>query len=558
MNRRFVLTVLFAMLLGLPVLVADDKNEDQPPADLPDTTESAKLAERMPAEVSGRVLLDREPLAGVRVTDGIDFVTTDDQGRYTLAIKPDPMVPYVPSRTVSVCWPSGTWPVQRGKGGPWQWWVRLADVKNPEQVDFHLTPREEKLPVCMAFGTDPHDAFRRPHNYTFRDEVARAGDHVAFAVAGGDLGYMGFGNAETEYRAIAKFTNEFPVTMFHCIGNHDIVGVHSRWWNVPHELAGNGAYIKYLGPLRWSFDYAGVHFVGLDYSVIDDKGHLQCGISDTAIDWLEKDLQSLPEGTPTYLFSHQWGEKRFSDVCSKYNVKLCLAGHSHRNMYMGNHGGAEYWTKMSLYTLLYVDRQGHQFVDRCVYKGGRNGWDGNWRHNHRGCALYTDAGREQEQRGKHVALENVTLNDKSQAIGPVDGPTYDLRVGARVSGGKSAKRWGVQITARNGTVCELAYDEAAQMLQLMGHPTYFNRQIPGAETADDPEQEWLEMRIFVMPYRVRVIVNNRLHYQEFIELGPAKKIEVFGEDGQVEFGRIDLWQRTWPKDWEPRATINTG
>jgi len=95
------------------------------------------------------------------------------------------------------------------------------------------------------------------------------------------------------------------------------------------------------------------------------------------------------------------GEDRFSDVCAKCGVKLCLAGHSHGNLYLGNHGGVEYWTKMSLYTLLYVDRDGFEF-------------------------------------------------------------------------------------------------------------------------------------------------------------GPSKKIEVFAEDGAIELGRVDLWQRSWPEDWESCPTANSG
>jgi len=566
MNRRFCLLLLWAALGGLPAFaVGDEKKDEKVPADLPDTAESARLVEKMPKAASGTVFLDKKGLADVRVTDGVEFVTTDQQGKYAITIQPDPTVPYLPSRTISVCWPTGTWPVQEGKRGRWQWWARLKDVKDPEKVDFHLASKQQELPVCVAFGTDPHDALRREQNNIFRDEVARAGSHVDFGVMGGDLGYLGFGNAAADYTSIEEFTNEFPVPMLHCIGNHDIVGIHSKWWSIPHELAGNGAFIKYLGPIRWSFDCAGIHFVGLDWSRIDEKGHLQCGMSAATLDWLEKDLESVPKDRPTYLFSHQWGDERFSKLCSQYGVKLCLAGHSHRNMYMGNHGGTEYWTKMSLYTLLYADRAGFEFVDRCIYRGGRNGWDGYWRHSHRGCALYNDAEMQAQQRGNHVGLEQITLDSRTRVIEPVKGPTYDLRIGARGIPDKPARRWGVRITAASGKVCELAYDELNNELILMGRKTYFDPEIlhpaavsRAADATDRNEQHWVEMRVFVMPHRVRVRINSRLHYQKFIEFGPAKRIELFAEDGQVEFGRVDLWQRTWPKNWDPCATANSG
>jgi len=573
-NER-ILAVLAALACTIGVAAAETKKPEKPPAGMPDLTVSSKLPEKMPKRVAGRVFIDRnangkcdngEAVEGVRVTDGVDFVTTDARGRYTITIKGDPLVPYLPSRTVSVCWPDGTWPIQHGRGGIWSWWARLKDIKDAAKVDFRLAPRKAKLPVCVAFGTDPHDSLRREQNNIFRDEVARAGNHATFALMCGDLGYLGFGNADRDYTDIRKYTNEFPVLMMHCIGNHDVVGAHSKWWKSPHELAGNGAFIKYLGPIRWSFDHAGVHFVGVDWMLIDEKGHIQCGLADSAIDWLEKDLKSVAKGTPVYFFNHQpWSpHERFYKVCAKYGVKLCLGGHSHRNMFLAANGGVEYWTKMSLYTLLYVDKSGFEFVDRCIYRGGRNGWAGNWHHNRRGCALYTDPGAEKAQRGKHVSAENVRLTSGSKALEVPKGPTCDIRIGARGIENKPAKRWGLRITDSNGKIHKLARDDAANSLDLLGRKTFFNpillfpKAVRKSTALDPAEQKWIEMRIFIMPDRVRVIVNSRLHYQKFIKVGEARKIEYFAEDGTAEFGRIDLWQRTWPKDWKPRATANTG
>ena len=567
-------TVLVVLSCAAGAAWADAKKADKPPAGLPDLTESAKLAAKMPKSVSGLVYVDRnangrcdegEAMESVRLTDGVDFVQTDSEGKYTIAIQPAPLIPYLPSRTVSVCWPDGTWPPQNGGAGRWRWWVRLKDVKDPGKVDFRLLPRQEKPPICVAFGTDPHDALRRPQNYVFRDEVARGGRHVAFGVMGGDLGYLGFGNADRDYAAIEQYTNNFPVRLFHCVGNHDVVGVHGKWWAVPHELAGNGAFLKYLGPIRWSFDLGGVHFVGMDWLLIDAKGHTQCGMANSAIDWLEKDLKSVPKGRPVYFFNHQpWSpNERFYEICSKYGVKLCLGGHSHRNMFLAARGGVEYWTKMSLYTLVYIDKGGFEFVDRCIYRGGRNGWDGHWHHGHRGCALYIDAGLQNKQRGEHVGLENVTVTRGPKPVPTVDGATYDIRFGARGVGRKPARRFGLRITTAAGTH-ELAYDEVTDMLSLVGRRTFFNPVIPlphtvrGSGTTDPKEQTWIEMRIHVMPDRLRVRVNSRLHYQKFVKLGPARRIELFAEDGSAEFGRVDVWQRTWPKTWKPRRTANTG
>jgi len=553
------------LLLGARLLAADHKLPD----DFPDTTQSAKLVAKMPEKVSGVVTLDGRPLAGCRVTDGVHFVATDDEGHYTIDARPSEVIPYLPSRTISVCWPTGTWPTRKNRKGPFDWWVRLMDVKDPERVNFALESQEQTLPVVVTFGTDPHDCFTRPLNRTWREETARAGRHVTFAVAGGDLGYLKFSNAEQCYTDVADFTYKFPVPMFHCIGNHDVVGVHSKWYAHPHELAGLGAFIKHLGPVRWSFDVAGLHFVGMDWARIDEEGKIQSGLNPTAIKWLEADLKSVPQGTATYFFNHQaWSpHQEFYDLLESHNVKLCLGGHSHRNIYMAKHGECEIWTKMSEYTLVYCDRDGFEFVDRCIYRGGRTGWDREWHHSRRACALYTDPALEREGRGEHVGLEDFTLAEGVKTVTPLKSRTFDVRLGARGTGRQPAKRWGLRVTHQDGFVTEVGYDAQGKTLKLLGRETYFDPAVPahkgikpGVELGDDSVQQpdWVEMRVFFMPHRIRVLVNNRLHYQKFVVPPAAEKIEVFVEGGEAEIGRLDVWQRKWPDDWGTRATLNTG
>src|SRR5689334_8613616 len=70
--------------------------------------------------IRGRVIDDRNGngtldagetgLAGVQVTDGVQFVQSGPDGSYELKMVEDPVVPFHPSRTVYVCWPSGHWP----------------------------------------------------------------------------------------------------------------------------------------------------------------------------------------------------------------------------------------------------------------------------------------------------------------------------------------------------------------------------------------------------------------------------------------------------------------
>jgi len=160
------------------------------------------------------VTLDDKPAENIRVTDGLVFTSTDKRGRYSIGIKPTESSPFLPARTVSVCWPSNTWPVKNNRTGHWSWWARVKDMKDPRNVNFQLiTWKSQALPVCVGFGTDPHDNFAREFNQTWAGEVRRAGNHVAFSAGGGDLGYIGPDNAATAYTSIAKYTRNFPGTV---------------------------------------------------------------------------------------------------------------------------------------------------------------------------------------------------------------------------------------------------------------------------------------------------------------------------------------------------------
>ncbi len=66
------------------------------------------------------------------------------------------------------------------------------------------------------------------------------------------------------------------------------------------SLDRGAAFQEFFGPLRYSFDHKGVHFVVLD-NVSDPKGIL----GDAQIDWLSRDLKPLPKDAPIVVFTHR-------------------------------------------------------------------------------------------------------------------------------------------------------------------------------------------------------------------------------------------------------------
>lgn len=498
---------------GNEVILRDARD----PAKYPQFAAEIEAAATYPTNYAGTVFLDGKPAAGIRVTDGMDFVTTDADGRYRIAITPDAMQPYLPSRSVFVSWPDNTFPARDKRTGDWLWWRRLEDVKDtPERVDFFLETRRYTPPLVIAFASDPHDNLWEKMDQIWPAEIAQAGRGVDFAVLGGDLTYAEFKGADIAFgQSMRGYTRAFPVPLFHVQGNHDFTAPMFG----PHLNAGLGAFARYLNPIRWSFDACGVHIVSLNYWLINRD----------SLRWLRRDLDAVPPDRPIYLFTHMWGEY-LDEFCEQYNIRLVQAGHSHTTMPHGTVGSAEFWTYCCFYRLIYIDREEFEFVERDVavnplYRYSRQNWTPG---------------------GARAGLTNLTVRSRAVAIPNLPASAhYDVEftVAAKES---DAQRWGLRIVTPRGYVVPFTCDARAHTLNLAGRETYFsiepvtNYAFAKAK-APVGEDGVVQFRINVQPDRIHVNLNDRISYETFLGLGPAERIEFFAEEGAARLLSANVW-----------------
>ena len=481
--------------------------------------------------ITGRVILDANlngqldagetGIGGVAITDGVNFVLSGEDGSYEIEIADDPVIPYQPSRTIAVSWPSGTWPTTL-------WWRRFSDLAPGESVNFGLSKAEQKLPFAVVHGTDPHDAFRRQFNTNWANDMKRMGGLLKFAVVTGDLGYMGPDNADKDFADLRKFTREFPVPMFHTVGNHDVVGIHSKdVWKKPGDVYGNGAFTKYLGPVRWSFSYAGVHFVGMDWARIEKDGSLQLGFPDVAVDWFEQDLKLLPPNTRTFFFSHQFStpNPNFFPLCQANNVELILSGHAHRNMDLSTRDQKIMLT-MSLSKLLHVNEQGHDLVDFC--QGYHESLDRPKSH-HSQCMLAVRAPNE-KRRGRRAELKGQELKDEVTSI--LDVTAESLEVIASISP-RDAKRFGLRIAPADKPKETVEVVVRGNELSCLGLTT------TAGHRPTDPD---FLLHVIVDAGRLEVRANSRVYFDRKLKTNGPLIASVFAEDGAVRLDQVDVWE----------------
>jgi predicted phosphodiesterase len=200
--------------------------------------------------------------------------------------------------------------------------LRIAHI-----TDVHIRPEEnapERFKKCL-------------------EEVKK--HKVDFFLNGGDSIYAAdYGNITRErvneqwqvWKDTTKGLKDYEIHS--CLGNHDM------WWAAPDKkdpMYGKDHVVKQLGiPNRYySFDKKGWHFVILDSN--NGGGELD---QEQRV-WLEKDLQSIPAGTPVLFMSHfpilgvcthvdggnHTDAKYISDLFYKHKDKkiCCFSGHIH-------------------------------------------------------------------------------------------------------------------------------------------------------------------------------------------------------------------------------------
>lgn len=230
-------------------------------------------------------------LSNVAVSNQDAVVATDASGAFRL-----------PRGTTGVVFVS----VPDGYRAVKSFWQRVSD--GTSSVDFALAPIARTDSFTFIHASDTHlAAASLPRTQRFRamaDELS-----PAFVLITGDLVRDALRVGETEatgyYDLFEKEAALFKSPVWTVPGNHENFGIERGQSKVSatHPLYGRAMYRQRRGPDYYSFNYGGVHFVGLNTVDIDDQwyyGHVDAA----QLAWLERDLALVPAEMPVVTFDH--------------------------------------------------------------------------------------------------------------------------------------------------------------------------------------------------------------------------------------------------------------
>jgi hypothetical protein len=243
-------------------------------------------------DANGNGFLDtgERPVPGVVVSNQLDVVTTDAAGKYRL--------PAGEKTIVFVSVPTDWQTV----GSSWR------TVPGSDSVSFGLRAARQRRTFRFIHASDPHIDTGVVLGRVRRFRAVADSVNPALTLLAGDLIRDAASQQEPRARGYFElFVAEMKLRAPHWTvpGNHDHFGIIPSRSKVPatHPLYDRGMYRHYLGPEYYSFNYGGVHFIGLDTVQPDDSAYYG-GVDSLQLQWLKRDVAVLPASTPIVMFSH--------------------------------------------------------------------------------------------------------------------------------------------------------------------------------------------------------------------------------------------------------------
>ena len=169
----------------------------------------------------------------------------------------------------------------------------------------------DKGSVRLVYYTDVHarTEWETP-TAMLRAADAINGQKADLVIAGGDLITDGFQSSVTKvtprWNAYMKMHQAIASDVYPAIGNHDLVAAVPEDGAAPAEHP-RSIYLGHMGLDRtyFSFNAVGYHFIIMDgIQVTGDEYRYHGVVWPEQLEWLRRDLSSIPRGTPIVLVSH--------------------------------------------------------------------------------------------------------------------------------------------------------------------------------------------------------------------------------------------------------------
>ena len=225
-------------------------------------------------------------IKAVAVSDQVNIVMTNDQGLYEISNAGGYGIVFIST-------PDG-YAVKKN------FWQNTTAATG--QINFALTKIKTSAAFTFIQASDTHisekaivrmDKFRAIIDSVKPSLVIITGDLVKDALRVGEK------EATSLYQLFTNESDKIKVPLRLVPGNHEIFGIerHLSLVSTQNPLYGRKMYRHYFGPDYYSFNYGGVHFIGLNSLEFEDLFYYG-NIDSVQLEWLKKDVAVISPTMP--------------------------------------------------------------------------------------------------------------------------------------------------------------------------------------------------------------------------------------------------------------------
>ncbi|MAT68271.1 MAG: metallophosphoesterase [Planctomycetaceae bacterium] len=321
---------------------------------------------------NGRLDADESGIPGVRVSNGLEVVATDERGRYELPIDAAEGEIFVlkprdwrtPLSELNL---PRFYYIHKPDGSPDDGF-RFPGVEPtgslPAEINFPLvaSPEPDEFKVIMM--GDPQPSNRRHVRFYANDCIAELVDtDAAFGMSLGDI----VNNKLSLFEHMNAVQGAVGVPWYNVLGNHDM-----NFFS-PDDLHSDETYERVYGPANYAFQYGPVHFIVLDNvewlgfnpersDVEPAPSHYKAGLNDRQLGFVANYVQGVPKDERIVVCVHiplvvpEWRGgsgpelRKLLEILSSHPHTMSFSAHTHFNQgdFAGEddgyhpHGGGEH------------------------------------------------------------------------------------------------------------------------------------------------------------------------------------------------------------------------
>ena len=255
------------------------------------SAENAQAQGLMTKTITGKVSVNGKGMKNVPVTDGYNFVYTDDNGDYSILSPVESTHIYISTPAdCNVAVKDGTIP---------QFYYALENGRT--NYDFQLTKNKKKGKRHTFFVQTDAQVTSKEDLESYMEVVndlkqtikATKGDYFGFDC--GDI----VGDSPWLYPEYIKDMTSLDMPVYRSLGNHDM-DYYGRTYETSHHT-----FEKYFGPDHYSFNRGDAHYIVLNNNFFLGREYFYMGyVDEKTFRWLEQDMNTVPKGSLVFLIMH--------------------------------------------------------------------------------------------------------------------------------------------------------------------------------------------------------------------------------------------------------------